>query len=656
MQWRALGTTMNRPARNRFSTRPTYVLDLPCKDGVRILHPERVILKIGSSYADVGAFCYALRSSERRKPGQPAKVVLTSFVKQRSKQILQTIKIFSAMLQGKSPRTVRTDFAYLKALLDWADGSGHTDCLAGGDATRNAFRGYVTHVEDRFLRQTIGSAIASLLQKGALEFLEAITGEQGLDRGVRITKNKDSANGGAEPVPDYDFANMLALSQSLFDCLCDLVLNHRPFPYKLDLPKSLGWSQSHLWLFPNSLWRLPPHLSDPAIRQKMGTSANWAYDYQHGCVCTVDEIWDRYKVPTESAKRKWAAKAVQAAQRQIDASNADPRDHWRFHLAKLAHNAFCWLLHANTGGNQQPILDLETDGTLDKVVANQGFREIKFRASGKDVPITIPISFMPSLQRFMELRTWLLNGASCPHLFFTFGSRGKRKPSIERASEAILSNHNNVLRGLDPRLIAIRAKRIRATVNDQLLRNNDASVVAKVLGHTEATELKKYGRGSQVDHRVEMTYVLEKISAVAKKQVIIPIRADLGKNAKELEQGGGCAHYGHPEAMIDDPALKPDCAGGCWFCNHRMLVADELDARKVASAAFVMEQLILGPQHEAKLRPLIIKCETDLESIARTRDCRAMAERVRNDVYEYGNLTPYWAEKYHLFLELEVIV
>ncbi|MCH7479068.1 MAG: hypothetical protein IIA14_13335 [SAR324 cluster bacterium] len=87
-----------------------------------------------------------------------------------------------------------------------------------------------------------------------------------------------------------------------------------------------------------------------------------------------------------------------------------------------------------------------------------------------------------------------------------------------------------------------------------------------------------------------------------------------------------------------------------------MLVADELDAKKVASAAFVMEQLILGPLHEAKLRPLIVKCEIDLESIAQSRDCRTMVERVRRDVFEDGNLTSYWAEKYHLFLELELIV
>lgn len=69
-----------------------------------------------------------------------------------------------------------------------------------------------------------------------------------------------------------------------------------------------------------------------------------------------------------------------------------------------------------------------------------------------------------------------------------------------------------------------------------------------------------------------------------------------------------------------------------------MLVACEEDARKVASAAFVMEQVILGPQHEEAMRPLIGKCDEDLEKIAAFRDCRAMVERVRKDVYEKGSL------------------
>jgi hypothetical protein len=89
---------------------------------------------------------------------------------------------------------------------------------------------------------------------------------------------------------------------------------------------------------------------------------------------------------------------------------------------------------------------------------------------------------------------------------------------------------------------------------------------------------------------------------------------------------------------------------------HRVLVADEEDARKVASASFVMEQLILGPIHEEALRPLIQKCDEDLNSIASVGKCGPLVERVKNDVYENGNLTPFWTDKYQLFLELEVII
>lgn len=652
MRWRESGTTMNSLAENVFNTRPVCILELPLNDDIRVLHPEQVILKIGTDYRDVGAFCYALRSGRPRKAGQPTEVVLSSFLKQRPAQILQAIKSLSAMLAGNRLSTISSTAEYFRYLMNWADASGHADCLSGGVATRNAFRAYAIHVEDRFRRQEFGSRFANKLQKGALEILQAITGIDDLARGVRLVKDVGWRNGGTDPAPDHDFAHMLAMSQSLFDGLCDLVLESRTFPYKLELPRSLGWECSHLWVFPTLTWRLPPHQWGVA-RETLSTPY-WPYDYQHGRVATLDEIWQRYKGRYKSTQRSAANAQIRRATRRINAANINRRDYMRILLAMHAHNAFCWLFHANTGGNQQPILDLETDGTLDKEVANQGYRNIKFRAAGKEVPIPVPTEFLPSLRRFMELRAWILNGTSCPYLFITLGHY-KKRTAPQKARTKILANHINVLRRIDPKLKSIAARETRATVNDALLRKYDAGVVAKVLGHAEATELAKYGRGSVVDHRDDMTVLLQKISSAAQKQAVIPIRAELNKKAKELEQGGGCNHFGHPEAMTDDPGLQPDCAGGCWFCKHRMLVADEQDARKIASAAFVMEQLIIGPQHECKLRPLITKCESDLESIAQTRDCQPMVELVTHDVRENGNLTAYWAAKYHLFLELEVI-
>lgn len=68
-----------------------------------------------------------------------------------------------------------------------------------------------------------------------------------------------------------------------------------------------------------------------------------------------------------------------------------------------------------------------------------------------------------------------------------------------------------------------------------------------------------------------------------------------------------------------------------------------------------MEQVIQGPKHEEALRPLIDKCDADLEKIAAFERCRAMVERVRKDVFENGNLTAFFADKYQLFLELGVV-
>lgn len=646
---------MNKQFDAKVESRAAFIVDLPLKSHVRILHPEHVILTIGSDHMDIGSLCYTQRSKIRkRRSFEPTQVVLSSLVRQRRGKILQLIKAISMMLEGLRPASVSSKTHYFKQFVDWADTHGYTNCLEGANASRIAFRAYCAYAEGLMRRQKITAGSANKMQRHTCELLQLATGMEDLARGVRIIKNTDYLNGGTEPVPDQEFAHMLALSQALFDGICDLVLNNRPFPYKLEMPKSLGWSQSHLWVFPTTVWRLPPHQWG-AVRETLGIPS-WPYDFENGRLATVDEISNRYaSLPSSAARRQKARFSINLAQHRVDEANANSRDRQRVMLGRRAHDAFCWLFHANTGGNVQPIRDLETDGTVDKVVANQGFRELKFRASGKEIPIPIPVSFLSSLRRFMDLRAWLLNGASSPYLFNSFGTTDHRGVA-KKISESALQTHHGVLRGIDPKLKKISAKKIRATVDDTLLRRNDAAVVAKVMGHSLQTEQKKYGRGSVVDHRDDMTLLLEKISSAAKKQTVVSARENLGVAAKELEQGGGCAHVGHPVALSDEPALQPNCSGGCWFCGHRMLVADEEDARKVASASFVMEHLILGPQHEEKLRPMIRKCEADLDAIACVPDCRDMVKRVKRDVYKDGNLTSYWAEKYQLFLALGVIV
>jgi hypothetical protein len=647
---------MNKPTEHIFATRPTAILELPLKKHVRILYPERVILKIGAAYHDLGAFCYSARSHQKRK-GQPRGVVIGSFLKQRPSQILQLIKALSSLITDGGLRiaTAKTYATYFKFFLDWADFNGFHDCLAGGDASRRAYFAWVEKTGECYRREEFGE-ISYNNRIGLIgKLLQSAAGLGELTRGIRKLKRRGNPSGGTAPLSSHDFAHAVALNQALFDGLCDLVLERRPFPYKLVLPTTLGWAENHLWLFPTIMWRLPPHKW--GLEREKLTYPHWPYDYAEGRLAAPDEIAHRYAGTLLRKQLMTAKLTIAQATARINDANGDERDWVRMMLGMIAHNAFLFLFFCHTGANESVAREIETDGEITPATLNQKYRSIKFRADGKLMTLVVPVTFMPALRRFMVLHQYLLHDNAFPHLFFTLGQRRnkQRRPS-QIGSGALESLYTNLLRIIDPQLPRIASRKLRASVADWYQRHHDASVTAKVLQNSERTAQINYDAGSVTDHHEELSLFLSSVSESAKRQRVIPIRAAVGN--RPLEEGGDCDGFGHPEALADYVPVKPNCkdSQGCLFCTHRVLVACEEDARKVASAAFVMEQVILGPKHEEVLRPLIGKCEQDLEKIATFDNCRSMVEHVRNDVFERGNLTPFFTDKYQLFLELGVIV
>lgn len=648
---------MNKPSDPIFTTRQTITLELPLGKHTRILHSDQVILKIAERYFDTGALCYALRSGKARKPKLPREVIISSLIKQRPKQIRQLIKVLSN-LGNDSGRSLETIGGYawnIIKFIDWADSNDLNDCLAGGEATIKAFRTWAAHTRECYLHQEFGEQNHNYRLSHVCELLEATTGLENLMQGIRKVKQRRNPNGGTEPLLLHDFIHTVALNQSIFDGLCDLVLERRLFPYKLNLPGSLGWPENHLWLFPTTLWRLPPHQRAEAIRVKRGSNSSWPYDYVNGRLATVDEIGHRYRGRSQSVQRDKARACIRRASARLDEANANAYDTWRFTLGMAAQRAFLFLFICNTGCNAQVVRDLETDGTIIAAVQNQRFRGLKWRARSKEVTLVAPATFMPRLRRFMELRQYLLQGRKTSYLFFGCGKRNNTLPA-RIGSDALDNHYRQLLTEIDPHLPKMGPRTLRASVDDYYLRLHDSVVAAAVMGHTVETEEKNYARGSANGQYEEMTGFLASVSESARRQRVIP-PIDARPGTSLLEQGGHCDDFGHPEALAAHAPIRPDCKDtqGCLFCKHRVLMAEEEDARKVASAAYVMEQMILGPKHEEALRPSITKCDEDLEKIATFPNCRPMVDKVRKDVYDNENLTPFWADKFQLFLELGVI-
>ena len=151
---------MNKPGESLFTTRPTVTIELPLDKHTQILNPEQVILKSADGYHDIGALCYASRSDNQRKSGQPREVITNSIIKQRPKQILQIIKALSSLSSdgGLALSTIGLYAENFISFMDWTDTNGLHDCLAGGEATRHAFRASANNWDERYKRQEIGEA------------------------------------------------------------------------------------------------------------------------------------------------------------------------------------------------------------------------------------------------------------------------------------------------------------------------------------------------------------------------------------------------------------------------------------------------------------------------------------------------------------------
>jgi hypothetical protein len=636
--------------------RQTVILELPLGEHIRILHPEKVILKISDTYIDIGALCYALRSAKKKRC-HPNEVDMRSFLRSRPKKIHSLIKSISGLITdgGKSIETVAKYASQTTAFINWADSHQEYDCLAGDNATRQAFVAWSADLLERYKRQEFGEKTYNSRIKYICELLEAVTGVERLSQGIRNLKVPSNPNGGTEPLALQDFTNAVALNQCIFDGLCELILENRPYPYKLRLPGYLGWAKNYLWLFPSNKWYLPPHWHDYSLRKTSGVNAPWVYDYENGRLASADEIESFYRGRSTAIKRCSAKTALKDAAISLDMANSDSRNTWRITLGMIAQSSFLFLFDCNTGSNAQIARDLETDGTIVESVQNQKFRGIKFRAGNKEVTLVAPITFMPRLRRFMELRKYLLQERTTPYLFFSCGNRNNKPPA--KSGIFLLENlYRLLLLNIDPQLPKMGARKLRASVDDYYLRLHDNVVAAAVMGHTIETEKKKYGRGSAIDHHDDMTRFLSAMSESAHRQRVISPE-DMNPNNPSLEHGGRCDNFGLPTPMTSDTPIPPNCKdfGGCLFCEQRALIADEGEIRKVASAAYVMEQLILGPKHEEALRPLINKCDIDLEKIATFQGSRAMVDKVREEVYENEKLTQFWADRYQLIIELGIL-
>jgi hypothetical protein len=534
--------------------------------------------------------------------------------------------------------------------MAWADAHGRQHVLADKDQIRPTLSAYIAHMRERARRMEFTMNSAASQQTAAMTVLENYHDVADIGRGLNLLRVEQKAKESTKPPSETAQSRVLSVCGALFEGICDVVLTPRPFPYGVKMPQYLGLPHDTLWLFPSGSWFMSPAML--AKRHTMWCPG-WAYNYVEGRLASLEELRAVNSLPglenfagNSDIRRR---SMLTDARRQLANANANKQHCLRRQLAFQAMNTFCILFLAETAMNWAQVTELTWCDDFEVSASHQGFRTIKWRASGKLVSFELPAGAMPMFKRYLAIRKFLLDGRPCDHLFFKQGSKGRDLPPA--AIKSGLHPTYAMLRRIDPTLPSVLPREWRAAKSDWLVQNTDPSTAASVLQNTERTVLKAYAEGSESVHLSEMSEFLNEVATrVLPKDT--PVEGGVSRAV------GVCSSFGTP-IPVAEVSVRPDCKRpeGCLFCDKFKIHADAKDARKLLSCRYCLRKTIglagSDEQMNVVLGPVLDRIEVILSEL-RKRDPK-MVEQVTREVEEEGELDPYWAQKYEMLVSLGIV-
>lgn len=603
---------------------------------------------------DVGALCYVKRASPvriRRKLLQGRQVQHDTLCPNRITQIGLILQRQSDLIRDRHarPLTVLGHLRTASKFIDWCDENSHGSVLEGTEQARQAAKEYIQMLERLKDQNQLSQNSAAKMQNTLLAFLRGHFGiPEAFDRLERL-KGSDRQAEPTEVPGEKEQGELLAWANCIFDGFHDLIVNFRPFPFALDVPKYLGWPGDRLWVFPGTQWARSPE-------SQWKPRANF-WDYESGQVFELDAVVHQFE------SRESARASRRNNQRILTAANTNPLHHMRIWRGMLAVQANALLFAANSGVNLEQLRSLPWDPELETAVRQpsadqrQAFREIKYRAGGRVVSFEIGVSFLPQLRKYLELRATLLRELECPYVFFSFGTTRLTEQRLPvKLGNKFFANFCDALNALVPDLERLTARPWRAAKQDHLMRKHGPEVTAVVMQHSLRTSLKRYSNGSEDRQQREFSEYFEKVESVVAK-----VRLSKTRVGEQELSIGGCKKPNDPTPVSDlSPGLiSPDCKHqeGCPFCKHYRIHADKTDAIKLLSARYCIRLTAQLAESEADFQaawaPVLSRIDEAL-SVLRSRIPKIMAQAER-EVDDEGALDPYWQRKVAMLVELGVV-
>jgi hypothetical protein len=326
-------------------------------------------------------------------------------------------------------------------------------------------------------------------------------------------------------------------------------------------------------------------------------------------------------------------------------------------LGCIAYAALCI---GDSGANLAPIQSYEEPEDMDEQLEsperlNLRHKVFKFRAGGKEVPIHLTSTTVTRLRAYLRLREALRQQLDAPEIGPMFvqckypGTSHARPLGITALPHTFTSSLRGRFGAFGIKLPLVTMRQLRAYKSGEIARAHNPKVAADMMGHSVSTAIRKYSKITDAESRSEMAPFLASLTSVVLTRPEAGAKSSWRVIPITAIPAGGCEEHGHPEALSDNPLVKPDCkkTEGCFFCNKFHVHADEDDCIKLMSCRSVLARVAprLGDSGAAELVYAVVieRIGALLDEIERINP--DAHERARVAIREKGRLSRYWASK-----------
>lgn len=530
-----------------------------------------------------------------------------------------------------SEATLIADLQFFVKFGYWADENEYFDYLAEPEQYRLALSRYTQALLESLKLKKITKNTASNSQRAPYEKWCLLFMGTDINVVEGISKISSPSKGEANNKKNSEKYKLVDLvfpyHVALFRGLAKLVCEFESFPFKLEVPGE------NIWIVPSKFGFALSH----SQLAKQNFELN-VWNAEDGCLRNIDEF--------SNDNKKYVSKKLDSAKQALDGVNKNQQHEVRKYLAKFAHDSFLVAFVTITGINEGDVrrMPWSDDYTISRT--GIGLKSVKHRAS-KVVEYHITDVFEKDLLLYFELRKYMLGGQNFEYFFVGQYSKYQKKtkdlPPEALHVGAITRHGERVRKNINPSIPTLSYQILRGYRSAILLRDNDPEIAADLSNHSVGTLRRHYIHPSTSEAEYELTLFYNRVL----------LRVDEFKEGLRSIPSGQCDGYGNPLKLIKVATIEPDCQDfrGCLFCEHYVIHATSEDILKLYCLLFVMYASADNCDSEAIFKeiygPLIERVNKLLEGIAnRSTELSDLCNQIKEQVFKYERLTPYWAHCY----------